>query len=256
MEIMNKTIEEMLASGEIIEIGEVVIEAEEPEVLSYAENCEKGIPAALENKGTLFNGKIPDLVICTKKADEPKPVNIQEPAAAPLFTYFVKADSAQKRLRNLAAYLFPEPKISFRIANAFGRTTERDRISAFGNYFADFMGNENFTESNGYVNPAQFLVKAELALVSLKSGNNSGRPIRKSIRDALAGKDETVYDSIRQKLPEIARAIATTGFAVELCKIYSDACRARKSAFEYASGIRAEKQLEEIARQANYTLYR
>ena len=141
-------------------------------------------------------------------------------------------------------------KISDKIANAFGRITEKDRIRAFGAYLADSIG------SNGYVNPAQFLVKAEIALMNLKSGNNSGKPIRNSIKTALAEKSDKVYDSIRQKLPEIARAVTTTGFALELCEIYSDALRAGKSPFEYAKDIRRERQLDELARQANYELYR
>ena len=240
MENNEPSLEEMLARGEIIDIGEVVIEPEEQEI-------EIPLYAAEEEP---IGREYPVLVFYTGKAENKKQPVAQEPASKPLFTHSVKADEAQKRLRNLVDYLIPQPGIAGRLANAFGMTTERDRIRAFGNYLADFIG------SNGYVNPAHFLVKAENALKNLKSGNNSGNSIRKSIKNALVGKDEKVYESIRQKLPEIARAVATTGFALELCEICSDADRAGKSAFEYAKDIRRERQIEELARQANYELYR
>jgi len=246
MEITDKTLEEMLARGEIIDMGEV--EIEDIEIPVDVEEME--IPVHVAEDEAIDQRMIPELVVYTGKAENKQQPVAQEPAAKQLFTYFAKADNTQKRLRNLADYLFPEQKISDRIANAFGRTTEKDRIRAFGAYLADSIG------SNGYVNPAQFLVKAEIALMNLKSGNNSGKPIRNSIKTALVEKSDKVYDSIRQKLPEIARAVTTTGFALELCELYSNALRAGKSPFEYARDIKRERQLDELARQANYELYR
>lgn len=240
MTFENTPLEKLLEQGKILEIGEVKIEEEEQE-----------IPIDVAEDESIAQG-YPELVFYTGGPENTKPVLVEEPANAPLFAYAVKAEDAQKKLRNLASILFSEPGRAHRLASAFGITTERDRISAFGTYFADFLGNE------GYINPALFLVKAEVALVNLKSEKEGNKPIRKSIREVLSGKDEKVYGAIRERLPEIARAVATTGtgFAVEVRDIYRNAEKAGKTPFEYALDLRRERQLEALTRQANYGLYR
>jgi len=129
-------------------------------------------------------------------------------------------------------------------AAALGITTEMDRVNAFGDYLAEVIGNK------GHITPAQFIVKAEIALINLKNGfEGDGRLIRKTIRKALSGKNEKVYGSIRNRLPEIARAVATTGFAIGIC---NDANNVGKTAFEYARGNEMERYLDEIAASVRY----
>ncbi|MFH1065769.1 MAG: hypothetical protein V1734_04670 [Nanoarchaeota archaeon] len=231
-----RSLEEMLMNGQILEIGEVMIEPEEREM---------EIPIYVAEDEAIDRRMIPVLVLYTGGLEKQNQHVAEEQANAYLFTHSVKSDEAQKRLRNLSDFLLSKPGKACRIANTFDITTERDRISAFGSYFAEFIS------GNKYITPAQFLIKAEVALMNLKNGSEcNGRPIRKTIRKALSGKDEKVYDSIRQKLPEIARAVATTGFAIEVRDICADAGRTGKNVFEYARGIRMERYLDEIAASA------
>ncbi|MDD4878236.1 MAG: hypothetical protein PHO02_04330 [Candidatus Nanoarchaeia archaeon] len=219
MNIINKTLEEMKADGEIIDFGEVVIEEE--------------------------NQEMPVLVLYIP----PKVIKKQAPLedmVEPLSFHNVRAEDAQRRLRTLPDYLFGKAGLGYKAARLFGITTERDRLDAFGKYFADSL------DGRRYLNPAQFLVKAEIAIINVKSGKEGERPIRKSIRKALSGKDEKVYDSIREKLPQIARAVATTGFAVEVADIYRDADKTGKTPFEYAKDIRRERQLDDLAKRIIY----
>ncbi|MFA5888004.1 MAG: hypothetical protein WC852_04820 [Candidatus Nanoarchaeia archaeon] len=252
MEITDKTLEEMLARGEIIDMGEV--EIEDIEIPVDVEEME--IPVHVAEDEAIDQRMIPELVVYTGKAENKQQPVAQEPASNPLFIHTLKIEDVQKRLRNLADYLLPEIGKADRFAKAFGITTERDRIRTFGNYFADFIGNRGSAfENKDYVDPAQFIVKAEIALMNLKNGfEGNSRPIRKNIREVLAEKDEKIYNSIRQRLPEIARAVAITGtgFAVDIKKIYEAAKKERKSPFEYAKDIKTHKQIDELERQLNY----
>ena len=148
---------------------------------------------------------------------------------------------AQKGLEQLAERMFGEEKAGSRIAKVFGKTTERDVFKVFGEYFAGFINSKT-----GYISPEQFVVQAEIALMNLKAGEEGGRPLRKGIRNVLSGKDESVYSNIRQKLPEIARAVATTGFALELNKLYSDACKVGMKTFGYANDIKRYRHIDSI----------
>ncbi|MDI6737497.1 MAG: hypothetical protein QME12_03185 [Nanoarchaeota archaeon] len=260
-----RSYEELKARGEILEECEVVIEEEEaeipvyveedlidrgmlPEVAEFAPGKAKVTPlpfAAHDKAPDIDRSRLPDLVIY--RGPPPKASNRQVPAydmANICSASSVKVSDAQKRLEELAERLLGEENAGSRLARFLGRTTERGRLNAFGNYFAEFLRNS----STGYISPEQFLVKAEMALINLKAGAEGGRPIRKSIREALAGKNKAVYDSIRQKLPEIARAVATTRFAMEIRQIYIDAGRAGRSAFDYANDIKRERQIDNIAR--------
>lgn len=258
------TLEDMMARGEILDIGEVVIENEEGEVVIeedeipvYVEEdvidrsmlpTEEFVPgkvrltplpfAANGSEPSIDRSRLPDLVIYTGPRGNPKPI-VLEQKVEPTSIHAVRVEDAQKRLRMLPSYMLEEPGV---VSRVFGATTERDRLKAFGDYFSEFLGNRK-----GYLSPAEFVVMAELALLNLKAGEDGGRPIRKSIREALAGKDEKVYNAIREKLPEIARAVATTGFAVELNQIYNDAGRARRNVFEYAQDIKRERYVDSIA---------
>lgn len=258
-----KSLEEMLRNGEILEMGEVVIEEEEleipvyveeqsndnyidrsrlPEVVDFAPGKARITPlpfAANESKQAVDWSMLPDLVIYVPS----KAPNKQSYDMTGLCSVSsVKVGDAQKKLEQLAELMFGEEKLGSRVAKVFGRTTERDVLNAFGKYFAGHINSKT-----GYISPEQFVIQAEMALITLKAGEEGGRPLRKSIRNAISGKDESVYNSIRQKLPEIARAVATTGFAVELKNIYNDAGRIGGKPYEYAKEIRNHRHIELIA---------
>lgn len=237
------SLEEMMARGEILEIGEVVIEEEELEIPVFVEE------QANPEDDFIDRSRLPDLVIYKGPPPKAQPDYLHLESRAGLYSASsVKVCDAQKRLEQLAERMLGEEKAGNKVARIFGRTTERDRLKAFGEYFAGFLG-KNQESSTGYISPEQFLVKAEMALINLQAGIDGGRPLRKSVRDALSGKDESVYNSIRQKLPQIARAVATTGFAVELNQIYDDASRVGRKTFDYANDIRRERQIDNISRR-------
>lgn len=262
------SLEELMARGEILEIGEVVIE-DEPEIPVYVEEQPKAnedyidrsmLPEAVgfapgikrvtplpfdsgkdQNPAGIDRGRLPDLVIYS--GPSPKSPNRPSYDMAELNSkYSVKAEDAQRRLKHLAELMFGEEKIGSKVAKVFGRETERDRLEAFGKYFAGHISSKT-----GYISPEHFVMQAEMALIALKAGEEGGRPLRKSIRNALSGKDESIYNSIRQKLPEIARAVATTGFAVELNSIYNDAGKIGGKPYEYAREIRNHRHINMIA---------
>lgn len=224
------SLEEMLARGEIIDIGIVEIEEEELEI---PVDVDDGIDRSM----------LPELVpyVPPKTPRNAVPLEYRAELSS---VHAVRVEDAQKRLRMLPQYLSEKKGLGQKVARLFSATTEQDRINAFGDYFAEFLGN-----SKGYLSPAEFVVKAEIALLNLKAGTDGGRPIRKSIRAVLAGKDEKVYDAIREKLPEIARAVATTGFAIEINQIYNDASRIGRTAFEYAREIKQHKYVDAIERK-------
>lgn len=270
-----RSLEEMLRSGEILEIGEAVIEDEEMEIpldvdeipvhveepsnedyidrsmLPEADNnfqprARKLTPLP-SDKGKNQNpagidwSRLPALVIYTGQPQK-VPKNQAYDTAGLCSASSVKVGDAQKRLEQLAELMLGEEKIGSRVAKVFGRETERDRLKAFGEYFAGHISSRT-----GYISPEQFVMQAEKALNTLKSGEEGGRPLRRNIRDALSGKDESVYNSIRQRLPEIARAVATTGFAMELNQIYNDAGKIGAKPYEYAREIRNHRHIDRIA---------
>ena len=275
------SLEERMAAGEILDIGEVVIEEEEekavdveneleipvyfeeqlnanedtidrsmlPEVIDFVPGRKRLTPLPYtdkDNKPALDWSKLPDLVIYRGPLQK-APIRQSYDMAGLYSASSVKISDAQKRLEKLAELMFGVEKAVEKAAKMLGRTTERGRFKAFGEYFAGFLNNNQEKNSTGYISPEQFIIQAENALKNLQAGEDRGRPIRKSIRDVLSGQDESVYKGIRQKLPEIARAVATTGFAVELNNIYSEAGKNGGKPVEYAREIKNHRLIDRIA---------
>jgi len=202
-------LEQLLKEGKILEIGEVVME-DEPEL---------EIPVYMEGEDEddfIDRSRLPELVLYTGGIEKQGEV----PAAFPYADESRAECTAslhgmRRRLGLLAEYLGLEKTLGTRVAETLGARTKRSTMQAFGNYMHDYLlsgiNNRNMTAP-------EFVIAAHIALINLKNGFElgTGRPVRKSMREAFKGRRDSIYEGIKHKLPEIARAVATTGFAVEL----------------------------------------
>ncbi len=250
-------LEVLLKQGKILEIGEVVLEDEDEQLV---EGYEPQIPVYLgstithgmlpevqvyNDKGQrMFNGEVPELAIYRGG------VALWQPANAGNNGLRAPVRDMQARFGKLADYLGMDNSLGERVAGALELKTRRRMFDAFGRY----MQGRLLAAKTQEMTPTEFVLDTHYAVFNLMSGVecNTGRPVRESIRRAFEKSKKPDFAAILSQLPEISRAVATTEFALEVRNMRDSAHAMCTNVFDYALGLDAERQINERQGKASY----